>query len=197
MVCTSSSNFYDSLGMSYEKAYGHCPDHIEFIKKSLDMLPPEASVLDTGCGTGKLTASMVVASGRKLHGIDFSPKMISISKEQVPGGTFEQADMLDWAPPLRFDAAISTFALLNFPHAQMSSIVANHYQWIKPRGYFIGTLLPDNSTLDPDPTDVTANGDAHAPKRYRNQFMGSEAPIYLYNEQGWETLLKKAGFEIL
>ncbi|KAF2110571.1 S-adenosyl-L-methionine-dependent methyltransferase [Lophiotrema nucula] len=198
MVYTSSSKFYDSLGMRYEKAYGHCLDHIEFVKKALEMLSPGASVLDTGCGTGKPTASMVINSGRQLHGIDFSPVMISICHQQVPGGTFEQADMLDWVALVPFDAAISTFALLNFPHAQMSSIIANHYDWIKPNGYFfIGTLLPDNMTPDPDPVDATANGDANAPNRYRSLFMGSEATIYLYNEQGWEALLKKAGFEVL
>lgn len=197
MVYTSSTEFYDSLGMKYEEAYGHCPDHIKFIKESLEKLSADASVLDTGCGTGKPTASMVIDSGRNVHGIDFSANMISICRQQVPGGTFEQVDMLDeWSPPAPFDAIMSTFALLNFPHEQMTTIIDHHREWLKPSGYlFIGTLLPDNLTLDPDQTNTPA--ESHGPKRYRNQFMGSEAPIYLYNEHGWKTLLEQAGFEIL
>ena len=100
------------------------------------MVPLDAIVLDIGCGTVKPTASMIVDSGSKVHGIDFSSGMISICREQVSKGFFEQADILDYQPSSRFDAVIATFSLLSFSHAQMISIIGNIFQWVKPGGYF-------------------------------------------------------------
>ncbi|MCJ1369936.1 hypothetical protein MMC20_001148 [Loxospora ochrophaea] len=195
MSSTSASEFYDSLGMRYEQAYGHCPDLHAFIDEALNFVPPYASILDVGCGTGKPTASMVVASGRKLHGIDFSSKMVSLSCQQVPGGSFEQADILSYQPQSPFDAVVAIFSLLNFSHAQMTSIIAGFHNWIKPRSYlFIGTLHPDRYPPGQDESNmVNKDGTRHV----RNRFMGHEANILLYTEHGWKLLLEKAGFEII
>ena len=195
MPSTSASEFYDSIGIKYQEAYGHCPDHIDFLSAALELLAPNTTVLDVGCGTGKPTASMIVGSGRKVHGIDFSPKMISICRQQIRGGSFEQADILAYDTETTFDAIMAFYSLLNFSHEQMTCIVANLYKWTKPGGYlFIGTLHPDGFQADPDkPNAEDSNGTRHI----RNRFMGSLAPILLYTEPGWRMLLEGAGFEIL
>ena len=195
MPYTSSSAFYDSIGMRYEYAYGNCQDHIDFMNKILCLVSPNATLLDVGCGTGKPTASTIVASGRKVHGIDFSPKMVSICRQQIPEGSFEEVDILEYCPSSPFDAVLATYSLLNFSHAQMTSIVANIYDWIKPGGYFfIGTLLPDNLPADPErSSEDTENGERHV----RNKFMGSVAPILLYSDGGWKKLLEGSGFEVI
>ena len=46
--------FYSNLGKRYEDAYGHNAGLQRMVQRSLDLLPPNASVLDCGCGTGKL-----------------------------------------------------------------------------------------------------------------------------------------------
>ena len=91
--------------MRYGEAYGHNPNLHRFIQKALKLLPPKATVLDVDCGTGKPTSSMIVASRRKVHGIDFSPVMVELSQKQVPKGIFELANMLECELATPFGAA--------------------------------------------------------------------------------------------
>lgn len=45
--------------------------HRAFVERFLSMLPPDGSVLDAACGTGKYFG-MVIATGRSLLGMDHS-----------------------------------------------------------------------------------------------------------------------------
>ncbi|MCJ1333755.1 hypothetical protein MMC10_010455 [Thelotrema lepadinum] len=140
------------------------------------MVPLDAIVLDIGCGTVKPTASMIVDSGSKVHGIDFSSGMISICREQVSKGFFEQADILDYQPSSRFDAETS----FNGSSREATS--------------FIGALLPDSL---PDDTEQSTADDGTGARHVGNKFMGSTAPILLYTKSGWKELLGGAGSGIV
>ncbi|KAF7881124.1 uncharacterized protein EAF02_007015 [Botrytis sinoallii] len=81
--------FYDSISDRYDKYYAQNQGLLDFVRESLELLPRDAEVLDVGCGTGIPTSLAVTNSGRKVHGIDISRKMIARSRENVPAGTFE------------------------------------------------------------------------------------------------------------
>ena len=195
MAYTTTAEFYDSISSKYQEVYGHCQDHIQFVHQALELLAPHASVLDVGCGSGEPTARMVAASGRNIHGIDFSPKMISLCRNQVPNGTFEVADVLEYQPASPFDAAMATFSLLNFSHEQMTSLFAKFYGWINPHGYlFIGTLHSDGCQAAPE---ASGEPNEHGARLTQMRFMGNSAPILLYDDRGWKLLLENAGFEVI
>jgi len=94
----STKAFYDSLGKRYEDIYGHDTGLLDAVARWLDQLPSDARVIDCGCGTGRPVAEMVMRSGRAVHGIDLSEKMVEICREQVPGGTFQAVSMLEYEP---------------------------------------------------------------------------------------------------
>src|SRR5437763_212290 len=49
------------------------------------MIPPEASILEIGCGDGALLALL---PNRDVTGIDLSPKQIARARQRLPHGTF-------------------------------------------------------------------------------------------------------------
>lgn len=66
-------------------------------------------VVDLGCGTGELTATLCRRwPGAAVHGVDSSPAMIS---KAPPGPTFEVADVRDWRPARPVDVIISNALL--------------------------------------------------------------------------------------
>ncbi|KAF2188437.1 hypothetical protein K469DRAFT_724911 [Zopfia rhizophila CBS 207.26] len=161
MVLNPAADFYDHLGMN------------------LELLPLEASVLDVGSGTSKPTWSIVVASGRKLHGTDFFPVMIDLSKKQVPGGTFGLVNMIDFAPKEGpFDAAFAVFSLFHFSREEMSIPAEKFNTWVAPGAYiFIGTMVAE----DFQPNQINSTG------------TGSRIGNLLYSKEGWAELLEKSG----
>lgn len=194
MAYNPAADFYDGLGMRYEEAFGHDVGLHNFIERALGMLPPNATVLDVGCGTGKPTSSMIAASARRLHGIDFSSVMIGLSRKQVPNGSFEQANMLEFNPREPFDAAFSIFSTFHLTRDEMTTVAAKWSEWIVPNGFiFIGTMVADDFPNEPhmfDPDGQCARGIEHT-------FMRKRIGNLLYTKDGWKALLKQVGFAIV
>ncbi|WP_182909691.1 trans-aconitate 2-methyltransferase [Microbispora sp. H13382] len=70
-------------------------------------------VVDLGCGTGELTATLCDRwPGARVHGVDSSPEMIA---KAPPGPTFETADVRDWRPPHAVDVIVSNALLQWIP----------------------------------------------------------------------------------
>ena len=72
-------------------------------------------VLDVGSGTGKPACEMLANAGLDVTGIDITPKMVEIAREQVPKADFTVADSRQWEPPsgeASFDGVVSYFAFV-------------------------------------------------------------------------------------
>ncbi|KAL9117988.1 MAG: hypothetical protein Q9187_005469 [Circinaria calcarea] len=194
MATNLDVDFYDSLGIRYEEAFGHDVGLQRFIQEALDMLPPTATVLDIGCGTGKPTSAMVTASGRRLHGIDFSPVMIELSRKQVPLGSFQQVNMLEYTPREPFDAAFTIFSIFPLSREEIITVAAKWAEWIVPGGFlFIGTIAADDVPTEPSMFDA----DGQCARGVESRFMGKITEVVLYTRHGWKTLLEQVGFEIV
>src|SRR5947199_312394 len=50
------------------------------------LIPPDAHVLEIGCGSGELLAQLRAA---KKTGIDLSAQQIAVARQRVPGATFQ------------------------------------------------------------------------------------------------------------
>jgi ubiquinone/menaquinone biosynthesis C-methylase UbiE/glycosyltransferase involved in cell wall biosynthesis len=86
-------SYYDSLASVRDEWYErnrYYHTHIETIVRSL--IPPGASVLELGCGTGNLLAAVQPGSGL---GLDISPAMVEAARRKYPELEFEVADAED------------------------------------------------------------------------------------------------------
>lgn len=75
----------------------------------LDAQPGER-ILDLGCGTGHLT-DRIAASGAHVVGIDSSPSMIAMARQNFPKLRFHVADAREFQFEVPFDAVFSNAAL--------------------------------------------------------------------------------------
>ena len=104
-----------------------------------------STVLELGCGTG-LYAAYFVDAGYKYTGVDLSADMLTIAREVVPGGTFEQGDMKLWKPvddSITFDAIIApgnTFGHLT-TNAEVLACLANVNTLLSLGGLFLFDAL--------------------------------------------------------
>ena len=114
--------FWTDLGMKYEAAFGHDPGLHNVVQEYLNKLPASALILDCGCGTGKPVAKAVAESGRQVHGIDMAAGMVSLSRKAVPSGTFEVANMLDYAPSMSHDGAIASLSIFELTRQEVTTM---------------------------------------------------------------------------
>jgi ubiquinone/menaquinone biosynthesis C-methylase UbiE len=103
-------------------------------------LPPGASVLDVGCGTGAsaLPAAQAVGSGGHVIGVDLSARLLerARAKAAARGLTnveFRIGDMMSSGyPDASFDAVVSVFSIFFVP--DMEGLVRELWRMVRPGG---------------------------------------------------------------
>ncbi len=128
---------YDQLGELYSKERKRFGNWKE-VKEFTSLLPQGAKVLDAGCGPGIPISEYLDKAGFEVIGIDISKNMLSIARENVPGATFKQMNMvsLDF-PPESFDGAISCYAIIHNPMETHADIFASFHKILKTGGILL------------------------------------------------------------
>ncbi len=123
---------------------------VDFIIEELQ-LPPDSSILDIGCGTGR-HAIELARRGYKVTGVDISSGMLAeaekVTRKESIEVTWIHADATKFTSPSLFDAALclceGAFCLLTVdddPLEHDLSILRNVYASLKPGARLIMTTL--------------------------------------------------------
>ena len=100
-------------------------------------LPPDASILELGCGAGGDTAEML-ARGFDVRPTDGSPEMAAVASKHL-GRTvetllFHELDEVD-----AYDAVWANACLLHVPRDELADILALIWRALKPAGHFFAS----------------------------------------------------------
>jgi SAM-dependent methyltransferase len=110
-----------------------------------------ASVLDAGCGTGRVAIELS-RRGRAVTGVDLDPRMLEVARRKAPGISWVEGDLADPALVLeqQFDTvAMAGNVLIFVAPGTEGSVVFNMARWLVPGGRLIAgyTLLPDRLSV--------------------------------------------------
>lgn len=188
--------FYSSLGSSYEIAFGHDEGLLKYLKLLLSHLPPGCLILDIGCGTGTPVASTLASAGHQVTGIDVADEMIRLSRQAVPEGTFEIADMRKYEPEKTLDGILAILSLFPLERDEIETQVERWSRWM-PAGGILGVGSIAAEDMDVERKGGRYDGDGMCARGIVVRFMGDDVKISLFTRRGWETLLRKWGFEVL
>lgn len=94
-------------------------DEAKWLDRFVAGLPPGASILDVGCGSGWPMGAALLERGFRVVGRDSSPALIAHARETLPAGVWEIADMRDPPPGDLFDGVLAWHSLFHLtPEAQ-------------------------------------------------------------------------------
>jgi len=141
---------FDRIGTRYDEAFPHKDGQREAVEVLLTRLPTGAQVLDLGCGTGVPTASQLVAAGCDVTGIDISPVMLDLARQNVPQATFVRRDALTVAAAFgRYDAVVAFFSLLMLPRRQIRQTLPRLREALVPGGWLaLGMVEADVDDIE-------------------------------------------------
>lgn len=82
-----------------------------------------------------------------MTGVDISEAQILKARQNVPSGTFFQADLGAISfPPASFDAVVSFYTLEHLPREEHAAIFSRLATWLKSGGYLLlGTEAADSA----------------------------------------------------
>ncbi|WP_414941328.1 class I SAM-dependent DNA methyltransferase [Amycolatopsis sp. cmx-11-51] len=139
----TAAELFDTIGSAYEDVFGRAPVVDKAVRHLLESLPPSSRVLDIGSGTGKPVARDLAAAGHRVTGLDVSPVMIDLAREQVPAATFVHVDVREWAsPPESWEAVCAFFPFLQMPREDTEAVLADITRWLVPGGLLALVTVP-------------------------------------------------------
>lgn len=113
----------------------------EYGEALLDLLGPTAGerVLDLGCGTGHLTAT-VAESGASAVGVDRSGEMLAEAQSAHPGLPFVRGDVRRLPFEGSFDAVLSNAVLHWVDESDQDAALSSVREALRPGGRFVAEL---------------------------------------------------------
>lgn len=84
------------------------------------------TILDVGCGTGELAASLAELGAARVTGIDYSEKAISTARERYSQGNLEFLcrDIADWQEPVDVLVSCGTFEHMDDPQETLKKFAS-------------------------------------------------------------------------
>jgi len=112
------------------------------------------SILDVGCGVGRLSDFVWVQGFRNYTGIDVSQDNILAAAIGLKGFQFEVADILDYRPGVVFNAAIVSDVLLYmYPPEQIKALI-NLQSILNPGAPILVRWAPGNNKIEKKTGDI-------------------------------------------
>ncbi len=121
-------------------------------------------VVDLGCGSGILAARLLM-DGHQVTGVDYSPHMISLAQQRVPGGTFTCGSLFDYELP-RCGLVAATGEVFNYLFDEKSGpehldiLFGKIFRALQPGGFLVFDLLLKGVNEDENPRTRTLSDDA-------------------------------------
>ncbi|MFJ6747037.1 MULTISPECIES: class I SAM-dependent DNA methyltransferase [unclassified Streptomyces] len=174
---------FDAIGDRYDEAFPHKEGQLASGGWLAGALPDGSRVLDLGCGTGAPTARQLSDAGHRVVGVDISPAMIKLSRENVPAAEFHRLDIADLrngrlGGPGSFDGIAAFFSLLMLPRAEIPYALGMLHDLLRPGG------LLALSMVEADVDDFTI------------PFLGNSIRVSGYLRDDLRRIVRDAGFDV-
>lgn len=169
---------YETLGKRYLRLRSALKSDGS-VQRLIKKLPKAATVLDVGCGVGVPVDDLIVRVGHSVWGIDLSPSLIKIAREQVPQAGYMVRDMRSLEKgEYSVEAVVCLYALFHIPrneHQKMLQIFASFL----PKGGWLLISMGDRA--------FEGEHEMYGVKSYSSQ----------YGTKQNEEMVRRAGFEIV
>lgn len=130
---------YNKIGRWFaENRYADAVEQA-YLNDILKNLPPDAKVLDVGCGDGKPILEYFIKHNIDVLGVDASEQMIGLAKTNFPDTRFLLKDMRELNLDEKYDVIIAWHSFFHLPADDQPDMFRIFKQHLKPNGILLFT----------------------------------------------------------
>lgn len=127
------------------------PADLGMIAHFVSLLPGERTVLDAGCGAGRMMAHLV-GLGCRVEGVDLSPAMISQARAHHPDSPSRVASITDLPhPDDSFDGVFSWYSTIHGDDPALAASLAEFVRVARPGGLVLVAFQSGHGMVDVAP----------------------------------------------
>src|SRR5690606_3687165 len=134
---------YDANAATFDAGRGRGLIERPWLDRLLARVPPGGRVLDLGCGAGEPIAAYLLAQGRAVTGLDFSPAMLRLARSRFPAARWIEGDMrmLDLAG--RFHGIVGWDSFFHLTRDEQRALIPRLARHLAPGGGMLLTVGPE------------------------------------------------------
>lgn len=170
---------FDLIGKRYDESFVERDVQLAEGRWLIEQLPPDARVLDLGCGSGLPTAKQLLDAGLEVVGVDESKVMLDLAEEQAPGGRYLHQDLRSIDELGEFDAVVAFFALLMLPRPEIPNLMAQVRNQLRGPKLLLVSMIHGDFDFFPI------------------NFLGAATKVSAYPPATLRQMITEAGFEVL
>ncbi len=126
---------YDEGAPSYDDGYDPAtPVHRAFVKRLIETVPADGSVLEAACGTAPY-AGMVLDAGLRYAGTDQSGGMLQRARTKWPSARFDRTGSQELTADGEFNAVMCIDAMENIAPEDWPTVLAAFRRALTPDGH--------------------------------------------------------------
>jgi SAM-dependent methyltransferase len=138
---------YDAIARAYHDQLGN-----ELASKPLDRAMLQAfaelagtgAIADVGCGPGHVTRFLAAQNARVI-GIDISPGMLAVARENAPALAFAAGSMLELpAPDAAWSGIIALYSIIHLTAAERARACREFARAVHPGGWLLASFHIDS-----------------------------------------------------
>jgi SAM-dependent methyltransferase len=144
-----------------------------------EQLPPNARVLDVGCGAG-VPVTAALARTASVVGVDISAQQIALARSNVPAAEFIHGDIMTQCfDDASFDAVVAFYVIFHLPRDEQLELLRKLHRWLRPGGHLLATLprTAHPGYTEPDFFGVTMYWSHHATRWYAERLQEMEFEV--------------------
>lgn len=129
---------YDAIANHWLHHRSHLPDQDQaMFEHFITQLPPNAQLLDLGCGSGEPIATMLASQGFKITGIDRSQALLAHAQQTLPSQTWLQAELEEFSTTDNYHGVIIWDSMFHLPREQHQPLLQKVYDCLLSNGVVI------------------------------------------------------------
>ena len=171
---------YDQIAHQYLAARHTDSPDVKLLGDFMELLAPQAAVLDAGCGAG-LPVTRLLAERFNVTGVDISETQVTLAKQNVPNATFLCADLTQLHFPAgTFDGICSYYAIIHIPREEHHALLSKFHHMLKSGGVALLCLGAENLVDDLD-----------------DNYFGTTMYWSHFDTETYDAMLKEIGFRLI
>ena len=135
-----TSNGYDSIAADFATIRGKSGIGASSVRTWARTFPPKSTILDLGCGTGIPVSKTLMEEGMNVYGIDASPSLVNMFRENFPGVPVacEAAEDSSFFNR-KFDGIVAWGLIFLLPKDAQAKVIQKAADALKPGGKLLFT----------------------------------------------------------
>jgi len=173
-------NGYNQIANQYLAARTTDSEDVRLLADFIDLLSPDAKVLDAGCGAG-IPITRKLAEQFDVTGVDFSAAQIKLAKQNVPNAKFLCEDLTQLHYPENyFDGISSYYAIIHIPREEHRALLSKFHFMLNTSGVALLCL-----------------GTQHLIDDIDDNYLGAKMYWSHFDSKTYIDMLKETGFHII